>query len=45
MAQQNEKKTTTLTIAEMKKRAENGGYFCPGPLSIGIVLNIEREYI
>jgi hypothetical protein len=24
---------------EIKKFAENGGYFCPSPLGVGIVLN------
>jgi hypothetical protein len=39
--------TTTFIekkIAVVKeKSAENGGYICPGPLSVGIVLNTKER--
>jgi hypothetical protein len=32
-------------IDEKNNEAENGGYLCPCPLSVGTVLNIGKKYI
>jgi hypothetical protein len=34
-----------ISDGEKKDEAENGGYFCPSPLSVGIGLNMRKKYI
>jgi hypothetical protein len=47
MAQRHEKKRRHLlkynSDGETKDEAENGGYLCPSPLSVGISLNMRKK--